>query len=188
MNSELYSKTLINLLREKKILNKSVERIKELKISFDSNAQIYDYLSSFLVLDEKKINFLDNCLDSVEFTNSDKNLFISFFRVLLDDKKMFQLKEIFKEILNMFSKENSIEYGLIWTTNLVEKKIIAQIEKSLERKYNKKFYLENKVNKELISGIKLEWKDNIWDFTIKNQIENLTKEIVTEVYNKYLVG
>jgi len=81
--------------------------------------------------------------------------------ILIDSGRANYLRDYINEFINLYNKEQGIIKGHIYTVEPLNVETIKILEESVSKKINKKVMLENKINKELIGGIKLEVEDEV---------------------------
>lgn len=133
------------------------------------NKEMFDYLGSGNIgLDEKSVLIKDITLENEFFSN--------WLLILLESGKGRYLREYINEFINIYNEEHGISNGYVWTTEPIDQEMINKLEDSISKKIKKEVKLQNKINKEIIGGVRLEVGDNVWDNTIKNKLIQLLKE------------
>ncbi|NQX83223.1 MAG: ATP synthase F1 subunit delta [Mycoplasmataceae bacterium] len=134
-----------------------------------NNSELFTYLEHWDVKLEEKKKIIKDICNGIEY-------YENWLLILIDLGKTRNIKNFINEFIKIYNKENNIVKGYAWTTKPVNKEIINILEEKLSKKLNKKIMLENRINKEIIGGIKIEVEGKIWENTIKNKILQLLKE------------
>ncbi len=112
------------------------------------------------------------------FNQKEADLYIKWLLILIDDQVVNELKYILRELITLYNKDQGIIVGVIWTTTPLESTQIAKFNELVSKKLNLKTNLENKIDQELLGGIKIEVGDQIWDNTISRKLQDLTHELL----------
>ncbi len=177
MNS--YS-SYVNSIYEISLEAKSVERFfNNAKAVLENIETLMPIISNRLISFEIKQDFLKNI-----FVDSSDEMFLNWLLVVVQDKKEKHLPIIIRKLIKRYNNYLGKENGIIWTTNKVEDEVITKIEDTLNIKKNKKVSLINKIDKELIGGIKVEINGEVWDYSVKHKIDLLTQELISAKLEK----
>ena len=155
----------------------------------DENNQIKDYLNlSLAIIDvglhnDKLFSYLghpevdpNDKKEIISDLTSEYEYYKNWLYVIIDSGKSKYIKEYINDFIKIYNEQNNIIKGYVWTTEPIDKELSLQLEKLVSKKIDKKVMLENRINKEIIGGIKLEVGDNVWDNSIKNKLMQLLKE------------
>ncbi len=146
--------------------------------------------NNLLVVIEKEPSFIkflaDNNLELKEkratlekaFNQKEADLFVKWLLILITDHVVSELKYILKEVIILYNKDQGIIEGVIWTTTSLESAQIKKFNTLVSKKLNLKTNLVNKIDQELLGGIKIEVGDKIWDNTISRKLQDLTHELL----------
>lgn len=136
---------------------------------FNEESNLNKYLSSSSVTIEEKQALISDIADGNEF-------YKNWLLILVEQGKAKHIRSYVEGFIKYYNKQNGITEGIIWSTEVLSQEEIHKLEEASSSKVDKKVSLLNKIDKELIGGIKLEIEDNVWDNTIKNKLVNLLKE------------
>lgn len=131
---------------------------------------LFNYLGSPNVNHEDKKNLLTGI---VEDSN---NYYLHWLFILIDSGRTKYMKDYINEYINIYNLEHNILKGYAWTTEPIDQKTINKIQTLISKKMNKEVMIENRIDKAIIGGIKLEVGDDVWDNTVKNKLLQLLKE------------
>ena len=94
---------------------------------------------------------------------------------LLSRRKLLgKSNDILEKLEEIIDQDEGVTKAKVTSKNKLDKKEIEDIEELLKKKYkSKEVQIELKENKELIGGVKIEVKDEIMDFSLKNSINQL---------------
>ncbi len=164
-----YAQAIYEIAKESNQTNDYLDLAIALIDAGNHNPELFDYLASGSVaLNEKSVLIKDITQGNEFFSN--------WLLILLESGKGRYLREYINEYINIYNEENGISNGYVWTTEPIDQSVISKFEELLSKKLDKEIKLQNKINKEIIGGVKLEVGDNVWDNTIKNKLLQLLKE------------
>ena len=164
-----YSQAIYELASENKLMNKYIDLSLALINVSGSNEKVFVYLSSPDVNHDQKKELIEQIVGEYKY-------YKNWLNILVDAGKSRHILNCIEEFIHIYNKENNIVEGYAWTTEPLKQEVINTIEKKVTKKINKKVMIKNKIDKQLIGGIKLEIGDDVWDNTIKNKLVQLIKE------------
>ncbi len=133
------------------------------------NEALFKYLGATNIAISEKSVLIKDITDDNEY-------FANWLNILLESGKGRYIREYIDEFINIYNEEHNISNGYVWTTEPVDRELVDKFEKLVSEKLNKEVKLQNKINNQIIGGIRLEVGDNVWDNTIKNKLIQLFKE------------
>ncbi len=161
-----YAQAIYEVAKE----NNQINDYLDLAIAFidvaNHNPQFMDYLGS------GSTSIIDKSVLIKDITQGNE-FFTNWILILLESGKGKYLREYINEYINIYNEEHGISNGYVWTTEPINQEIINKFEELVSKKLDKEIKLQNKINKEIIGGVKLEVGDNVWDNTIKNKLIQL---------------
>jgi F-type H+-transporting ATPase subunit delta len=102
---------------------------------------------------------------------------LNFVRVVIDKNRTEILSEAYRIFQDMIDTAKGILNGTIQSVIKLDDKLMDEIRKSLEKRFNKKLILDNRITPELIGGLKIQVGNMVIDASVKSRLENL-KEIL----------
>ena len=177
MDNSLYNRyalALLNIAIEEKKENEYREDIKGLVKILKNNREFIYILSNKIATNEESFRLIDEV-----FSSCNQNI-KNFIKIIYKNGRAFYLYPIFKETLYRFDDYLNIERGTIYSPNKLNENTINKISLFIGNKINKKIELENQVDPTLIGGFKIILKNDIYDTSIINQIENIKKVILED--------
>ncbi len=168
-NSRQYSEAIYEIAKEENMVEDYIQLSLALISISNDNKKIFSYLASReITIDEKK--------KLVKELTCDYEYYNNWLNILIESGRSKYLKNYIEELINIYNKEKGIIKGFAYTTIPLNQNLIKELEESSSKKINKKVMLINKIDKELIGGIRLEIDDDVWDNSIKNKLKQLLKE------------
>jgi len=98
----------------------------------------------------------------------------NFISLLIKNNALAKTDRILEEFDNIWNKENKIVKASITTAQEINQETTTSLENYIkELSGAKKLKIENKINKDLISGTIIKYGDRILDNSLKTKINNL---------------
>lgn len=135
----------------------------------NSNEKIFPYFSSTNVNHQDKLKVIkDLCSDNIYYAN--------WLSILIESGKSRRIREHIEDFIKLYQEKNNITEAEVWTTVEVDAKTLKTLENVISKKIDKKVIAKNKIDKELIGGIKVKVDDQVWDNSIKKKLNELIME------------
>ena len=103
---------------------------------------------------------------------------IHFIKLLIDKGRIYYLRDILEEFVRLANERLGIENAVVWSARPLKEAYLKRLLEALEKKSGKKINLENRIDPELIAGIKVTVGSTVTDVTMKNRIESLKEELL----------
>lgn len=158
--SQIYAQALFELESKRE----TFQALKELSDLFQPQ-RVLDFFLSFTIPKEDKKELLGQVL------RQSPVLLKNFFYVLLDNKAFSLLPQIVSVYQNLLEDKEKVCTGFIYSPNPLLEKEKQDIEKVLEKFFNKKIDLEWKEDKSLIGGFYVQAGGFLFDSTVKQQLK-----------------
>ena len=167
-----YSTALLDIAEEEKKIEEYKEALSVLNDTFKSEPKIKEYLDSYFVEFNDKEEMVNNLTKEFKLKNLNH-----FLLVLIKNHRFHDYSKFEKEFRKLANKKIGVLDGFIYSVNPMDQKDINKIEKSLTSKLGKKVELENKIDTNLIGGVKVFVDDHVYDGSLKGQIDKLGKDL-----------
>ncbi|MCI6271444.1 MAG: ATP synthase F1 subunit delta [Erysipelotrichaceae bacterium] len=163
-----YTSALFNVL-DKQELDDARNNLNSFVYEYKNNAASKLFNNpNILKGDKKKI------IDEI-FNNSKLGIFL---KVLVDNNRFNLVEDISKEFNSIVNEELKIEECILQTAIKLDDESLNKIRMILEKKLNKKVVINEKIDKNLIAGIKVILKDEIIDNSIETKLNNIKNSIL----------
>lgn len=168
------------------------------------NEVSYEYAKSLFELSNDKLETF-NCLETISSVLSDEVInvlthplinkndkkeiinksfseyfnetFLHFLFVLIDNNRIEEINNIKNDFYELLKEEQEIIEILVESNYQLENTELDNLKSKLENKYNKKVVLIPSINTNIIGGIKMTFKNEIFDASVNNYLNDLVKEI-----------
>ncbi|CAM6106265.1 unnamed protein product [Calypogeia fissa] len=140
------------------------------------NPEIYEFLVSPVVLDEKKKSILKNLADDAKFNQFTLN----FFNVLVDKKRFGLINDVVKEFSTIYFELTDTQLATVASAVKIEKAQLALIAKKIQTLSGaKNVRIKNVIDPSLIAGFIVKYgKDGscFVDMSVKGQLDRLAQQ------------
>lgn len=176
-NINFYVQSIYEIGEEEKELNFYYEYSKLILEFYEKDSNFDLFFRSKNVEDKEKQKLL------LQILPQNKIYFINFLLVIFKEMTEPQIKMTLQKFINKYNENHNIKNGIIWTIEPLDETVKDDLKKMYEEKINQKVFFDNKIDKELIGGMKITIDDRIWDYSIKNKLNRLSKELLGKGIN-----
>ncbi len=172
--SERYARALFAVAQENNEINKIEESILDLLKIFKNNDEFKNFI--------KNPTFQKNVQEKVileisKKLNCNKNL-TNFLSLVIEKRRIFFLDKILENFLELSSIKKGKINATLTSSKELSKNDIEEIETEISKVIGSKIDLVYKIDKELISGIKLQLGSLLIDSSIKNKLKKYKKLMI----------
>ena len=169
-----YAYALILLAKENNDLENCLKIFDDFIYLFNQDDNILKYLESYFVKLKDKFRLIDELLlrEKIEY-------FSSFLKLLIRKHLIKNIHHIYREFQELANKNLGVLAGIIYSTSPLKKEKIMEFEKVFSAKKRAKISFLNKVDPTLIGGIKVYLDGQIYDDTIKHQLDSLKNSLLS---------
>lgn len=167
-----YALALFSLSKDEDKILSNQEEMKQLQRVFKENPDFSVVLNSRFLSTEERIDIVDQT-----FKNVDSNI-ISLFKILVGNNRTDVIEDLFIEFNALCNEYRGIDEGIVYSVNPLDETQLKRLEEKISKLENRKLELRNIIDPSLIGGIKIQIHDHIYDGSIKNQLENLRKDLL----------
>lgn len=125
------------------------------------------------VSDDVKCSIIDEV-----FKNSIDNHTIEFLKILIEKKRFNEFEGIIAAFSDETDKINNIQRIEVTSAIDLNDDLKQRIKEKLENRLNKTVITEWIVNEDIIGGLVVQINDDVIDSSLKNKLENLSKNII----------
>ena len=156
------------------------------------NAEIYrDEMYAFIQILKKhpKLGQFLGVID-IKFEDKEKmikstfsnyhDLTLNFILLIVSKNRAYFLKDILTDTYVKINSYLKVDEGIIYSSKALDEKTIKEITDALEKKKAHKVLLTNVVDEKLIGGFKIIMSNDVYDTSIKTQLERLKKSLLKD--------
>lgn len=108
----------------------------------------------------------------------EKKELLYFFFVLLDNKRIDLLEDIYSSYSEMVDEKLNIGRFIVYTSFKLSDEYLNKLKLLLMKEYNKKVIIDIKLDENLIGGIVIKYKNTIINDSIIEKLDDLKKKIL----------
>jgi len=162
-----YAVAIFNLAKEEKTLSDWSDML-SLISGVVENADVNSFIHDSKVLDtEREKLLLDICGDKIH--TSGRNL----IKLLVENKRLLILSNITSLFEELKDKDEGVIEAEIIMAEQPDKKLINNLLKSLEKRFDKKIEGKVVIDQSIIGGTKIIVGDTVIDASVRGQLDNL---------------
>lgn len=175
-----YAKSVFDLAVEKgmtMVVNKDMDLIRQ---TCKDNAELLSFLKSPIIPSEKKQQVLE-AIFAGQFQSELTPLLIA--AIVRKNREMY-LYYIATAFIKLYDAKFNISRGLLTTAEALTPEALDSIKSVIEEKTGNTFFLEEKVDAELIGGFILKIGDQLFDGSVSTALRKLRNEYDDNLYVK----
>lgn len=172
INTTSYVTALYELGVEKNSTKLYYEISRKLLELIDLNPKLINYLGDIQVILKEKKNLINEITQDKTFRK--------FLYVIIEGNKIRGLRVILQKFIKAVNNSKGIIEGVIYTINKLDVESVKKIEGTMSNKLEKNIHLSNVIDEEIIGGIKVELDGQVWDYSLRNQVNELAFELINK--------
>lgn len=172
---EHYSNALFSIWNEEKFDNQKIltTKSKEVYYSLKNDFEIVRILSSNILTKQDRKKIIDDVFSNELKTDIPSIYLYNFLHLLIDNDFFERVLEIFISFFEKIDSFQNFIFLRIYSPYWLDQKLLEKIEEIFSIKTGKKVKYENMIDKNLIGGIKIHFGNQIYDYSVKGQIEQI---------------
>jgi len=174
-----YGYALYELAAEEGLEKEIAEEFAEIAMIFECNLDFVKLLSSPRIPVPERIGALDHV-----FKKKIQPYLLFLLKILIEKGDISLTSLCFKEYQDQYYKDKNIVLVTAVSAVALNDNQRQRIIGKLEALMNQTIMLENKIDKTCIGGIRLEYRGNMIDASIKNRFKNLQNDLKNADYSR----
>ena len=146
----------------------------ELIKTFKDNSQFVHLLDCQFVELSTRLKIIDD----VFYQHLDET-FLAFLKIVIESHKISKIVRILSDFVSLCNKKLSIREGIVYSISKLDEKTLNEIQSVMEAKIQQELYLKNRIDENLIAGIKLTIDGHVYDYSVSNILKDLHKKLLT---------
>lgn len=168
-----YSLALLELAKEEDSLDFYCEQLKRIKRVFKTNSELLPFLKHYLISKEDKKKVIDKI-----FADDSNQSIVRFIYLIVDNNRHDIIEQIIDDFLIKANEEQGRIMGQVYSIDYLSDKQIKEIEEAVSERFEYRVMLENMIDTELLSGIKVVVRDRVIDGSLKSRINMLKNSLL----------
>lgn len=168
-----YAIALLSLAREENKILDYINQCEQLIDVFEKNPDLERILKDYALSKQEKKDTIKLCFDK----KIDEYLLNTFY-VIIDNKRGNFILPILKEFVRIAYKELNIRKGIVYSTIPLTAGQLKQMEVKVSNMLCSKVSLQNKIDKKILGGFKIQVDDYLIDETIQSRLNDLKETLI----------
>jgi F-type H+-transporting ATPase subunit delta len=105
-------------------------------------------------------------------------LSLNFLILIAENKRENYLPGIFRNLEDMYRREEGIKSAVLTSAQPLKEALVLQVRKILEKEFNAKVELGQKVDEKLIGGFVLRVEDRQYDASLSTQLKKIREQLL----------
>jgi len=170
---ERYATALFELANELQMTDSWQEQMREVKKVFVANPDFVRVLSHYRVTKEEKKDLINKAFSG----KIDRNI-VNFFSLLVDKRRINKVVGIATAFNTICNDAKNVREGIVYSVHELDPEELKSVEQAVSAKLGYKVELQNKLNEDLISGVRVVVGDVVLDGSMRNRLDSLTNELL----------
>lgn len=172
MISESYAKALYEIVQHKGIQNDILNEFQVIEEILKKNMDFKKILDSPIIQAFEKEKIIDRV-----FGNNVNTILLNFFKLLSRNRLVNEIDICFKEFLGLYNMDHGIESAEVISASEINLETKQMLINKLEQITEKKITLNIIIDKSIIGGIVVKYKNIVYDGSIKQKLAVIEKNL-----------
>lgn len=169
-----YANALVEIAKEAKLtFDKISGDLETIKITLEQSTDLNEVLTNPVISIEDKKEIIGKV-----FSTEIDVLMINFLKVLVDKNRFSAFNDIVDSYKNSLDDINNIKRVEVTSAVEMTEDAKKKLKNKLETKLKANVILDLNINSNIIAGLVIKIGDNIIDMSLKNKLEDLSKNII----------
>ncbi|WP_042351014.1 F0F1 ATP synthase subunit delta [Bacillus massiliigorillae] len=168
-----YAMALLEIAKEKNILDQLAEEARTVKEVFTSNTEITGFLKHPKVSSQQKKQFIDEVFSGV--SQEMKNTLM----LMIERQRIEEIKQMAADLVDSINDVKSVAEAVVYTTRPLTDAEREAVSTVFAAKIGKQsLIIDNVVDSDLIGGIKLRIGNRIFDGSVSGKLQRLERKLL----------
>ena len=171
--SSRYATSLVELAREKNLLEQVYHDIRSFGETLASSPDLVNVLKSPVIFGDKKIRIIREV-----FGKTLNPLTLTFMEIVVKKRREAYLSDIAVQFISQYNAIRGISSATVTTAAKLNDATVALVKSFIEKQTGTSIDLKVKVDPAIIGGLVIRIGDQLFDSSIANKINKLKPELV----------
>lgn len=169
-----YADALFQLAEENELTSQFIEELNVVKSVFEQNKKLPTLLASPNATIAEKTALIDAAFASVHIHIKNG------LKIMVERKRSNVILPMIEAFINIYNDKNDIAYAVVSSVRELSSGELSNVETTFKRLLNKKaLFIENKVDKSLLGGLRIRIGNTIYDGTLSNKLKRIEQNLLT---------
>lgn len=170
--AKTYGDALYDLAVEEQLSTQWMEEVAVLAKAFDENPDFIKLLSTPALRKEERLSVLDQ-----SFGGKIHDHVLNFMKILVENGTIGHFSGCADEFRRRYNKDQNIEEVTAVTAIPLNEELFAQLKEKLEQISGKTVVLQNRVDPNILGGVRLEMDGTQLEGSVQHQLESLRRRL-----------
>ncbi len=168
-----YAKALFQLAQEQNVLTEVTEDLREVKIAFKENSELFQLLDSPKIEDDKKKAILSEIFASVQ------PIILNTVKLLVDKKRIHEVVSVIDAFVSLANNAQGVADAVVFSTRALDEEEKNRISTAFAQKVGKTaLHITNEIDHTLLGGIRVQIGNQIYDNSVATKLAGLKRELI----------
>ena len=168
-----YAKAFFALAKEKGLMAELRKDASLVSSTCEASSDFRLLLESPVVKTSQKIDALKRI-----FTGHIHELSLNFLVLIATNKRESHIPGIFRDLEDLYRKEEGIKSAVLTCAQPVGESLVAGIRELLEKEFNARVELSQKIDEKIIGGFVLRVEDKQFDASLSPQLKKIKEQLL----------
>ena len=178
MNARIrtYARSLMELMSQEDLVDICYEDLKDINDRLNSDPELLQFITSadHSVIEKKEK------LQEVFNHELYESVLRGLFLIVETIPSKHMEAELIHEFISYYYQTRGIVFGAAYSARKIDKNYLKTLELAFTQKLGRRVRLENKIDQDLIGGVKVIINDTVWDGSYKSKIKKLRNELLNK--------
>ena len=176
VNISSYARRLMELVTQEDLIDVCFQDLNEINDEINSNEELARYITSDAYSSEEK----KQKLQEIFHGELDPSVLQGLFLITDQIPRKHMEAELIHEFISYYYRSRGIIFGAAYSARKLMEGDLRILEDAFSKKLSKNIRLENKIDKDLIGGVKIAIEDTVWDGTYRAKMDELKNSLMNK--------
>ncbi len=177
-----YAERLMELVTQEDLIDVSFNELSQINDAINADAELARFITSADRSSQEK----KEKLQEVFHGELDPSVLHGLFLIADQIPRKHMEIELIHEFISRYYRARGVLFGAAFSARKIAEGDLLILEDAFSKKLSKNIKLENKIDKDLIGGVKVVIGDSVWDGTYRSKIEDLKSSMLKKELDKDL--
>jgi F-type H+-transporting ATPase subunit delta len=168
-----YAKAFFTLAKEKNLTAELREDARLIANVCETSSDFNLLLESPIVKTSQKVKAIQSIFEGKV------NLFsLKFLAIITENNREKNIPGIFRNLEDLYRKDEGIKIATLTSAQLLNDSIVAHVKQLVEKEFNAKVQMKQKIDTSLIGGFVLRVDDKQYDASISTQLKKIREQLL----------
>lgn len=138
----------------------------------EDNEPVKAALCSYSISKEEKERLLDICLKGNELPHV-----LEFLKVVSSHHRINRINRIVEAFASLVNEQLGVKEGMVYSASPLSRAQVEELEAAFTKRLGSKVKLRNKVDENLLGGVKVALEGKVYDGTLRSRLLELQKNL-----------